>query len=65
MKCSECKYLLFEKGNGNPNRYYCKNSVISEKRLCGAVMICRCDRGSEELKIKTSPKWCPLKSKEQ
>lgn len=55
-KCSECRYKVFEEYNGSPSRYSCSHPDIS-----GYQMISRCDRGSSELKTKTSPKWCPLK----
>lgn len=60
MKCSECKYKKFEEYNGSPSRYYCIHQDAAEN--ASANIICRCDRGSSELKIKTSPRWCPLKS---
>lgn len=62
MKCRECNYKVFEKGNGDPNRYYCTHPKAIAG--VGSRMICRTDRGSEELKIKTSPKWCPIKINE-
>lgn len=61
MRCKDCKYLIFEKGNGSPSRYYCKHEKACKKFMCGVVLICRCDRSSKEIKIKNSPKWCPLK----
>ncbi len=63
MKCKDCKYLTFaDMHNCNPNRYYCENPIICKERERGAVMICRCERGTSDLKIKTSPRWCPLKN---
>ncbi len=61
MKCKSCKYLYFIKGNGSPSRYYCSNEILFQKKHCGSVLISRCDRHSNELKIKSSPNWCPLK----
>lgn len=61
IRCRDCHYLLFQEGNGNPSRYYCEHPKICQERQCGAVLISRCDRHSEELKTKTSPRWCPLK----
>ncbi len=61
MKCKDCQYLIFEEGNGSPSRYYCSNQKICKERLCGQVLISRCDRHSSEFKTKNSPKWCPLK----
>ena len=56
-KCSECEYKHFEKLNGSPNRYCCQNPEAIA--YVGYRMISRCDRGSSELKTKTSPKRCP------
>jgi len=61
IKCSECKYKVLEKGNGSPSRYYCMHPEAING--IGARMISRCDRHSDELKLKTSPKWCPSKTK--
>jgi hypothetical protein len=58
-KCKECNYKVLEKGNGSPNRYYCTHPDAIKD--IGSRLICRTDRGSEEIKIKNSPKWCPLK----
>ena len=60
-KCSECKYKVFEEYNGSPNRYYCNHPEIVAGE--GPRMICRTERHSKELKLKTSPKWGPLKKK--
>lgn len=57
--CSLCEYKSFWKGNGSPNRYYCRHpKVISG---FGSKRISTCNRGSTELKIKTSPQWCPFR----
>ena len=59
MKCSECKNCKLVEYKGSPSRYYCQEAY-------GAVgLISRCDRYSNELKIKTSPKWCPLKQNKE
>lgn len=61
MKCSECNYKSFYADNGGANRYYCTNPIATED--VGSRLICRTERHSTKLKIKTSPKWCPLKHK--
>lgn len=57
MKCSECNYAKFEAYRSGPNRYYCTNPKATEG--VGCRVICRTDRGSAVMKIKTSPQWCP------
>ncbi len=61
MKCSECSYAKFEKINGSPNRYYCVHKDIKNYINAGRELICRTERCSTEMKIKTSPRWCPLR----
>lgn len=65
VKCSECNYKRLVRYNGNPNRYYCDHPDARFVRSeCEPVpMICRTKRHSDELIIKTSPKWCPLNQK--
>lgn len=58
-KCSDCNLKIFSKGNGSPNRYYCRHP---EATKMGSRMICRTERHKTELTIKTSPKWCPLRT---
>lgn len=62
-KCSECRFAKFVDGNGNPNRYYCYNEDACYARSeCEPYpLICRTDRYSIEMKIKTSPRWCPFR----
>lgn len=62
VKCVECEYKEFMKINGGPNRYYCNHDDVWEERKEEDKMICRCERNSDKLTIKTSPKWCPLKN---
>lgn len=64
VKCGICAYLTLAKVNGGSSRYYCKHPVACKEHLCGGVLVSRCDRGSDKLKTKTSPKWCPLRKKE-
>ena len=65
MKCKECKYLHFAKGNCTPSRYYCEHIASGKSVGCRYRMISRCDRYSNGLKIKTTPRWCPLKMKDE
>lgn len=58
-KCVSCKHCHFELGNGNPNRYYCVHPTIMAGM--GNRMVCRTERYSTEITIKTSPRWCPLR----
>lgn len=60
MKCKECKYLVLETGNGTPSRYYCEEKEACKEALVGGRLVSRCDRGSNELKIKGAPRWCKL-----
>ncbi len=57
-KCRTCKEVVFEKENGSPNGYYCVHprSLKNEPRL-----ICKLKKHSDEMVLKTSPQWCPLK----
>lgn len=60
-KCCECEYTDFMKGNGSPNRYYCKHPDIPSP---GRKLICRTERHSTDFTIKTSPRWCPKRNGE-
>lgn len=60
MKCKDCEFLVFEEHKSGVNRYYCKNTIAAAVAQAGARMICRTDRHTTELKIKTVPRWCPL-----
>jgi len=57
MKCSECNHKIYEPSNGGPNRYYCKHPEAV--REIGSRLICRTERHSTVITIKTTPKWCP------
>ncbi len=61
MKCAECSYAELSKHNNGPSRYYCIHTQIKTETNAGREMICRCERNSEELTIKTAPRWSPLK----
>lgn len=66
MKCKDCTYKLFSENKSGPSRYYCKHPKARFVRSeCEPTpMICRTKRHSDEITIKTSPKWCPLKQEE-
>ena len=59
-KCIECDFVSFYQGNGNPSRYYCNHE--KHGALAASRMICRTERHSTEITIKTSPRWCPRKN---
>lgn len=59
MDCKDCEFKHFQKHNGNPNRYYCLHPKAVEG--VGSRLICRTERHSEAITIKTSPRWCPLR----
>ena len=54
------KMELAVKAAGSPNRYYCTHPVAAKMACAWAKMICRTERRSTEITIKTAPKWCPL-----
>lgn len=58
-KCIECVDQEFITYNGSPSRFYCNNRIAAKEVNAAARKISNCDRGSSELKIKTSPRWCP------
>lgn len=59
MKCINCRYKSFEEYKDGLNRYFCNNPEAIKNT--GSKLICKTERHSTELKIKTSPRWCPLK----
>ena len=59
MRCVDCYQKKFEDYNGRPNRYYCEHPDAPRKY--GPALICKTERHSTELTIKTSPRWCPLR----
>ncbi len=61
MKCMDCSYAELSKYKGGINRWYCENRAVKNEINAGRELICKCKRHSEELTIKTSPKWCPFK----
>lgn len=63
MKCKDCDFLVFEKHKSGVNRYYCKNTIAAAEVQAAARIICRTERRTTELKIKTVPRWCPLAKK--
>lgn len=58
MRCIDCKYKIFQNYSGGVNRYYCNNPEATVG--IGSRLISRTERHSSDLKIKTSPRWCPL-----
>lgn len=64
-KCSECEFAEFEGRKCGPNRYYCKHpeARFARGETEPTPMICRTERHSKELIIKTSPRWCPGRKK--
>ena len=66
MKCKDCGHKIYVPGKGNPNRYYCHHpeARFARSECEPTPMICRTERHSDELTIKTSPKWCPFRRKE-
>ena len=63
-KCRECENTEFQDMNGSPNRWYCKHPEVREYVSCPAdTLICKTERYSTEIIIKTSPKWCPRRKK--
>lgn len=66
-KCSGCEYLSFGHGKHQHSQYFCTHPN-SEKSKHGrdegkAVVVERCEPGSEELTMKYAPKWCPVNTK--
>lgn len=65
MKCKDCEYKSFLERKCGPNRYYCKHpeARFARSECEPTPLICKTERHSEELTIKTSPRWCPLRRK--
>lgn len=56
-KCRKCENTEFQDMNGSPNRWYCKHPEVREHVSCPAdTLICKTERYSTEITIKTSPK---------
>lgn len=66
IRCKECKWCEFSDGKGRPNRYYCTHphNPNSMNMVSANTLITKTDRNSMEMKIKQTPKWCPLKPPE-
>lgn len=62
-KCAGCRRCRFEDCNGSPNRYYCVHPAVMAGM--GNRMVCRTERHSTAITIKTSPRWCPLREAPQ
>lgn len=63
--CKDCKYCTFGTRVKGRGYYTCSNpdkwKYIPRELKSGDGFICFAVSGSTELRIKTSPKWCPLK----
>lgn len=64
-KCNECEFAEFEGRKCGTNRYYCKHpeARFARSESEPTPMICRTERHSKKLTIKTSPRWCPRRKK--
>lgn len=60
-KCSECNNCEFVPDKGGVNRYYCKHATAAASVNAARRLICRTERHSKELPVKTAPRWCPIK----
>ena len=67
MKCKDCTYKDFLEHKDGPGCYYCKHpkARFARSECEPTPMICKTKRHSDELTIKTSPKWCPLRKEVQ
>ena len=67
MKCKDCDHKKFWSNKGGPGRYYCEHpdARFARSECEPTPMICRTERHSDELTIKTSPKWCPFRKTEK
>ena len=67
QNCKDCEHKTYGSIKGSSGRYYCKHPEARFVRSeCEPTpMICRTGRHSDEITIKTSPKWCPLRKKEE
>lgn len=70
MRCEECDkcegYYRYKTASHGRNRlvtYYCKHEEGNDKGRHGLGIICMSRDGVED-KVKTSPRWCPLKQKQ-
>ena len=63
MRCRECEHLISNRitNRSGSSIYYCS---ISKGKNTPIREISRI-RGLEDIPTKTSPRWCPLKSKKQ
>ena len=61
MKCVDCDLKKLQERKCGGNRYYCGHPDAPRKN--GPALICKTERHSTELMIKTSPRWCPLRNR--
>lgn len=59
MKCKDCEHLKLHRPLAKPVGYYCFNENI--KRQMPDRKVSTVDKETKGPKIKTSPKWCPLR----
>lgn len=59
MKCVDCDLKKLQECKCGGNRYYCGHP--DAPRQNGPALICKTERHSTELTIKTRPRWCPLR----
>lgn len=64
MKCNECKYCKIIKWNGGVVEGYCEYPPIL-KEYPNGISLGYGERHSNKLKIKTSPRCCPLKEQKK
>jgi hypothetical protein len=65
-RCKECQNAKMQDMNGRPNRWFCEHPKVRDYVSCPAgTMICKGERHSTEITIKTSPKWCPRRKKKE
>lgn len=62
MKCSECEHRKFTRQQNGIGRHYCTNKKAAESVNAEARLICKTVRGGDDLQIKTTPRWCPIKT---
>ncbi len=62
-KCSKCENAKFQDMNGRPNCWYCEHPEVRKYVSCPAnTLICKTERHTKEITIKTSPRWCPRRN---
>lgn len=62
MKCSECELRKFARQNNGIGRHYCTHPKAAASVNAEARLICKTERGGHGIQIKTTPRWCPIKT---